>query len=421
MDGEQGIDSVGAADWLRQLPAGVIVVVGEQVRWANARALALLKARDAGELIGRGLQELVHPLDLARVLARARRALRGEGDNEPTTLRVRALDGSVRMLLLSSTPTRFGDEPAVLATFMDLGGRARMRDRLRQDEANFRRTMETMQDVFYRTDADGITRYVCPAVKRVLGYTAEEIIGLPASAFYPDPAEREPLLAAIRTQGFVHDFPGRMRRKDGSIIDISISTQALADERGQFAGVEGIWRDISERKRMERELERLARCDDLTGCASRRAILERAQVAIERAEAGMGTAALLLLDLDHFKAVNDRHGHAAGDAALCQFVTCVQGQLREGDGLGRLGGEEFVVVLDDADQAGAIAIAERIRAAVAAQAFTVADAATLRLTVSIGVTPLRVGDRSSREVLARADRALYEAKAAGRDCVRFMA
>jgi len=362
---------VAAAHWLEQLPAGVILIVAEHLRYANAEALRLMRAATPQDVLGRSVQDFVHPLDLARVLARIRRAERGEAGNPPTEFRVYACDGSLRVLAMTSTPLRLGDTWAALATFMDLSARAEMDARLRETEDNFQRMMNTMQDVFYRTDADGITRYVCPAVKNVLGYAAADIIGLPAAMFYPDPAEREPLLAAIRRDGFVHDFPGRMRRQDGRIIDIAISTQVLRDEQGHYAGVEGIWRDISERKRMERELERLATRDDLTGILNRRAILEQIEDALARLRRGGGPFALLLFDLDHFKRINDGWGHGAGDGVLRQFVALVQAQLRDVDRFGRLGGEEFVLLLEQADANAARSLAERIRAEVQSTPFLV--------------------------------------------------
>jgi diguanylate cyclase (GGDEF)-like protein/PAS domain S-box-containing protein len=299
--------------------------------------------------------------------------------------------------------------------------RAAMEARLRETDENFQRMMNTMQDVFYRTDAQGITRYVCPAVKNVLGYEAEEIIGLPAGAFYPDPAEREALIAAIRQHGQVHDFPGRMRRKDGAIIDISISTHALFDEQGNYAGVEGIWRDITERKRMERELERLATYDTLTGLLNRRCIIEQLDLALQqrrdRRQAAGGELCVLLLDLDHFKRVNDNHGHAVGDRVLRQFVAVVQTQKRAQDVFGRLGGEEFLLILQDADAAAAQQVAERVRQAVEDAVLELTPGKWSRLTVSIGLAQILPSDRSPSDLLERADRALYQAKHRGRNLV----
>ena len=208
-----------------------------------------------------------------------------------------------------------------------------------------------------------------------------------------------------------------MRCRDGRIIDIAISTQVLRDEQGNYAGVEGIWRDISERKRMERELERLATRDDLTGILNRRAILEQIEDALARLRRGGGPFALLLFDLDHFKRINDGWGHGAGDGVLRQFVALVQTLLRDVDRFGRLGGEEFVLLLERVDASAARHLAERIRAAVQSTPFIVDRLHAVELTVSLGLADLRAGDRRASDPLERADRALYRAKAEGRNRV----
>lgn len=408
-----------SAAWLDQLPASVVVILDGRVRYANQAALKLLEADRPDQLLGRSVPELVHPLDLHRVLARIQRAEAGEVTNPPTECRAYTCTGRQLVLAMTSNHVELDGRGGVLAAFLDMTERAAMEARLQETDQNFQRIMNTMQDVFYRTDAQGITRYVCPAVKNVLGYSAEEIIGLPAAAFYPDQGEREALVAAIRAQGFVHDFPGRMKRKDGRIIDISISTNALRDEQGEYAGVEGIWRDITQRKEMERELERLATRDDLTGVANRRHILEVLEHAFKR-RGGRRDAppfCALVMDLDHFKRVNDTHGHAAGDTALRHVVRMVEAQSRTGDHMGRLGGEEFLLLLDDSNLTAAGEVAERIRGAVEATAIELRPDLQLRLTLSIGVSCWRHADGQSTDVLERADRALYQAKAQGRNAV----
>ncbi|MDE2175120.1 MAG: diguanylate cyclase [Betaproteobacteria bacterium] len=401
-----------SAEWIDQLPACVAMLVGDTVRYANPAALRLLRARQPSDVIGREVDVFIHPLDLHRALARLRHA-EGGGINPVTEIRAYTCDGQPLMLAMSSAIVVVDDERAVLASFLDMTERAAMEQRLRQTDEDFQRMMNTMQDVFYRTDAQGITRYVCPAVKNVLGYTAEEIIGLPAAAFYPDPSERDALVAEIRKYGAVHDFPGRMRRKDGVIIDISISTQALRDEQGEYAGVEGIWRDISERKALERRLEHLATFDSLTGIHNRSSILG----ILERLLRRRAPLSVLLLDLDYFKRINDGFGHAAGDRVLCRFVQIIEGEKRSRDFFGRLGGEEFLLILDGADEAEAGQIAERLRAAVSAEAIALAEGEAVALTVSIGMTQSRPGDQRTADVLVRADRALYRAKQMGRNCV----
>jgi diguanylate cyclase (GGDEF)-like protein len=163
----------------------------------------------------------------------------------------------------------------------------------------------------------------------------------------------------------------------------------------------------------DRKMEQLAAIDSLTGLVNRRAFFERTAAARMLASRQRHPIALLMLDLDHFKAINDRYGHAVGDQALCVFAQAALGALREPDILGRLGGEEFAIALPATDLAGAVQAADRVRLAV--KAARVPDGDTDHsFTVSIGVV-LIDGDEHINAALARADRALYSAKSAGRD------
>lgn len=410
-----------SVDWLEVLPACVTIVIGEHVRYANAAAARLLEVASAGDLIGQPISKYVHPLDMHRMLARIRDAARDDQINPVTEFRAVSDKGRSLVVAMTSSPIHVDGQAGVLAAFLDMTERASMEARLKETDQNFQRIMNTMQDVFYRTDAEGITRYVCPAVKNVLGYGAEEIIGVSAASFYPDMRERDALVAAIKTQGFVHDFPGRMRRKDGTIIDISISTHALRDEQGRYAGVEGIWRDITQRKAMERELQRLATHDHLTGLLNRRSILEALAQAFSRRGGRRGSDLppffVLTIDLDHFKNINDTHGHSAGDAVLCQVAERITTHCRATDSFGRLGGEEFLLVLENADLAAAAEVAERIRCAMASEACRPGADLQVSVTLSIGLAQYDETDNGPAEILERADRALYEAKRLGRNQV----
>jgi two-component system, cell cycle response regulator len=165
----------------------------------------------------------------------------------------------------------------------------------------------------------------------------------------------------------------------------------------------------------ERELERLAYYDELTGLPNRRSVLRQIEALISRGRRHGHALAVLMVDADHFKALNDRHGHAAGDAALRALADRIRERLRTEDVAGRFGGEEFVIGLPDAGALGAAGVADDVRAAVAARPLTVAGQ-ELTLTVSVGWATWE--DEELGQLLALADRALYEAKAAGRDCVR---
>jgi diguanylate cyclase (GGDEF)-like protein len=189
------------------------------------------------------------------------------------------------------------------------------------------------------------------------------------------------------------------------------------DRPAEVLGTIGIVTDITERKRMESRLRHLATTDDLTGCLNRRAFFSSAEQEMERAARYGGFVSVLMIDLDHFKQVNDRFGHAAGDRALKAAAAAIRANLREIDCFGRLGGEEFAAMLPETPLAGALMVAERLREAVAAVAVPLDDGETLRLTVSLGVAERTADETAVDQLLARADTALYRAKAAGRNQV----
>lgn len=181
-----------------------------------------------------------------------------------------------------------------------------------------------------------------------------------------------------------------------TILMVLVSAQLMASER------------------LRQEFEHLASHDDLTGTLNRRAILRLAEQAHARWQQAGEAYALLLLDLDHFKHINDNHGHQAGDRTLVKTANTLQQSLRPGDRVGRYGGEEFVALLPASDLASAGRMAERLRARVEGLP---ADADTPACTVSIGVGFVQAGDASWDDVMGRADQALYRAKAAGRNQV----
>jgi diguanylate cyclase len=168
-----------------------------------------------------------------------------------------------------------------------------------------------------------------------------------------------------------------------------------------------------------RALHALNRTDQLTALANRRHWEHTADTEYHRCERSGRPAALLMIDLDGFKTINDCFGHAFGDEVLRRVGLAIGGCLREIDTAARFGGDEFAVVLPEAREDAAMAVAARIRAAVAAQVFE--RAPLLHCTASIGVAEVARSDGGLDGWLERADRALYQAKAAGRDCVRSVA
>jgi diguanylate cyclase (GGDEF)-like protein len=176
--------------------------------------------------------------------------------------------------------------------------------------------------------------------------------------------------------------------------------------------------EIAERRQLEAQLRRMATLDGLTGTLNRAQFLALGQRELERSRQVNQGLAVLMLDIDHFKSINDRYGHHAGDEALKHFVVQLRGGMRGGDLLGRLGGEEFAILLPTVSREAAWEVAERLRARVAVTPLMHGDR-TIGITVSIGVALARETPETLEQILARADAELYAAKHAGRNRVRF--
>jgi len=197
----------------------------------------------------------------------------------------------------------------------------------------------------------------------------------------------------------------RQSKMIGTIQDVAIFDQTK---------MLGVVQDITERRELQDRLEEQANTDALTGCKSRRHFFEHAAQELLRSRRYGGELSLLMLDLDHFKKINDTYGHSAGDQTLIQFVRVCLGVLRDVDAIGRIGGEEFAILLPETGSREALEIAERLCSAVAAADVT-GDGAVIRFTTSIGVAGLDAADTNIDTLLRRADDALYKAKHAGRN------
>jgi len=170
------------------------------------------------------------------------------------------------------------------------------------------------------------------------------------------------------------------------------------------------------RLKLLKDIETLAITDGLTGVYTRRYFLERFEEEVKRSQSRKTELSFLMVDADHFKSINDQHGHLTGDAVLREIARIIQENVREIDIVGRFGGEEFCVVLPDTDQSGALVVAERIRKS-AEKCLIKAYDSTVRVTLSIGVALFPSDGKQLEELMDKADWALYRAKSQGRNCV----
>ncbi len=221
---------------------------------------------------------------------------------------------------------------------------------------------------------------------------------------------------ALLADGGTQIYEAKVRYADGSHHDVVFHKAVFRDPLGAADGIAGAMLDISERKALEQRLEVMAATDFLTGAYNLRTFYDLASKELARVERGNPPFAVIVMDIDHFKEINDRLGHAAGDEALKLVVGAVRANLREQDIFARAGGDEFRILLPDTSLAGALQVSDRIRQAVGN--LRVAGAkGEAGLSVSIGVTACRAGDTNLDDAVARADEAVYCAKSSGRNRV----
>ncbi|MGN6373967.1 MAG: diguanylate cyclase [Sphingomonas sp.] len=296
-----------------------------------------------------------------------------------------------------------------------LTARRRLLNRMQQNEAALRMLTDNLSDMLLSLDRDGEIRFAS-ASARELGHDPDYLVGRQALELV-DPDDHDLLRQAHRRAlaDPDHNVTTEYRgfHVNGSVAWFESNTRAVRDVDGAVTGTVSTIRDVTRRKSVEHRLIRQASTDPLTGVANRRAFM----AALEGAAAGSRPATLAMLDVDHFKQVNDRYGHSMGDAALTTLADCCRQMLRGSDLIGRLGGEEFALLLAGAELNEAVTICDRLRAALAQRVVATTPEGALRITASFGLAAVPP-DGAPEAILATADRALYEAKEAGRNCLR---
>ena len=300
----------------------------------------------------------------------------------------------------------------VLPIAADLANRRRVFRELRESEARYRLVTDHSTDVVLNVDLGGRIRFASPSITALAGLRPEEMVGREALDLV-DPEHRGEVaqahIAALATPSQTFTVEYMVPLPSGERRWFETNTRAVIDDDGHATGVVSAIRDISNRKEVEDRLSAAALTDVLTALPNRRAFF----AAFERRLAAGEPGCVAMLDLDHFKRVNDRHGHAAGDAVLRRFAEIASGRLRDGDMLARLGGEEFGVLLPGAGPEQARAVLDRIREAMSVARIEFDGVACL-VTLSGGVARY-TGDSAPAVAMRAADLALYRAKADGRD------
>jgi diguanylate cyclase (GGDEF)-like protein/PAS domain S-box-containing protein len=324
-------------------------------------------------------------------------------------------DGTEFPLLVQARQIDLSDGPATLGFFLDLSEQRAAEEELRTSEERFRALVQHASDVIVMADVDSRARYVSPSAERMLRREPASLIDqLLTDLLHPEdaPAALAALADVAASVGSTAHAEWRLLRSDGSYCETETTISNMLD----IAGVGGIvftCRDIGERKELERQLTLQALHDPLTGLANRSLFNDRLEQALKRSRRSREEVAVLFIDLDDFKRINDSHGHAIGDSLLVEAGSRVRATLRAGDTAARLGGDEFAVLLEDLDDpATAHEVAERV-AAVLHMPYAL-DGLEAFVTASVGIAVGRRGSIRGPELLRDADVAMYVAKAKGK-------
>ncbi|MGE4553174.1 MAG: PAS domain S-box protein [Desulfovibrionaceae bacterium] len=285
------------------------------------------------------------------------------------------------------------------------------RKRAEQDR---QRVFNMSLDMLCVAGFDGLLREINPSWERTLGWSPDELKSRPWVEFiHPDDMDATIISNEQLMRGKpVITLVNRWLHKNGHYRWISWNMSADQDRKLVFA----VARDVTDQKRLENELKRLATTDSLTGARNRHHFMETAERELHRAKRYGRPLSVLMIDIDHFKRINDTYGHHAGDEVLKSMVAACEEEIRETDIFGRLGGEEFAVALAETDHEAALDAAERLRRRLESLCILV-DGETICFTASIGVASMTDSTDELEGMLGRADKALYEAKRRGRNRV----
>lgn len=286
-----------------------------------------------------------------------------------------------------------------------------MLERLEHSEARDRAILQSMRDGYFEMDVDGVILTVNPALCQLLGQTRETLMGHPYYELLGEDdlaRARQPFQRAMQS-GAGKTFAIPLQRADGSLGYFEATVSLIHDLQGELRGYRGIVRDVSDQIAYQQQLLEMAYRDPLTGLGNRKAFDEQLGQALLRAGSGGSELALLYLDLDRFKEVNDRFGHDVGDALLKAVAERVRSTLRQPDKAYRLGGDEFAVLLEDSQENNPQRLAERLLAALV-QPLALNGERIDFVTPSIGIAlyPRHAGDAEG--LVRAADSAMYQAK-----------
>lgn len=389
--------------------------------YANQTTLDIFQCT-AEEIIGKSDAHFFPPTTVAMLYNIDKRVLeQKESTKEEIVITNRGVD---RTYWEVKTPL-YADETNLLVDGLcgistDITERKQREDALRESEDRFRSMFDAAAIGMALVNIDGQFIKVNQALCRMVGYSADELLEKSfQNITHPDDLEIDLAFVRQLLEGSLlsYQIEKRYFHKDGRIIWVFLTGSVVHDIQNRIKYFIAQIIDITERKSLQKKLEEQARQDYLTGLNNRRYFLEQGEMEFVRAQRFKTPLSVLMLDIDHFKRVNDGYGHKAGDLVLQELAEILSQTLRTIDIVCRMGGEEFAVLLPQTDLDDAFQIAERIRLLVESTPTRLDSGELIRYTISIGLAKMNEEDSQIDSIVNRADKALYKAKNNGRNRV----
>jgi diguanylate cyclase (GGDEF)-like protein/PAS domain S-box-containing protein len=355
---------------------------------------------------------LVHPEDRDRIEEINRR--RKEGEEAPSHFEFKGLcrDGSTIHVEASATSLKHNGRTLSAMYLRDVTTRKHWEEELRASEEKYRNLFENSMDAIYISSEDGALLEANGEFLNLFGYTREEAMKLNTrDAFTPE--DRERFAAAMQEREFVRDFEVKLSRKDGTLMDCLLSVNPRI-EGGKTVGYQGIVRDITAFKRAEEALQYMAYHDSLTGLPNRILFRDRLNMALVSAGRNRKRVAVMVLDLDKFKEVNDTLGHDVGDKLLKSVADRLVETVRKGDTVARMGGDEFLLIVPEINSPDdAITVKDKIMDGFQKEFLPEGHRVSVLCSVGIAIYPDHGQDADT--LVRCADMAMFKAKQQGRN------
>jgi len=361
--------------------------------------------------------DLVNADDRDEVRAKATQILKQQKCVTPYEYRLIKKSGDLMWVLERVSPIEYLGRRAVIGSFMDINERKLLEEALSHSEEKYRNILEQMEDAYFEVDLKGNHTFANRSSCREFGYTMEELIGINFRKLIPED-EGDRLFAAFneiyKSGEPIKRFEHRILKKNGDIGYNETTISLFTDKQGKAMGFRGVSRDVTERKMLEDKLTEMATKDFLTGLPNRALLNDRFQLAIAQAHRDSRMLAVMSLDLDRFKAVNDSMGHNAGDELLKGVAARLTSALRSTDTVARIGGDEFLLLLPEIHTLeNAIGIANKIISCFN-QPFEI-NGSNVQASASIGLAICPHNGENLETLMNKSDAALYQAKSAGRN------